>query len=186
MSRCLVVSGPPCAGKSTLAALLAARFDWPLLSKDVYKEQIFRRLGASDRDWSRRVSLLAWDLLLSQAEGILARGHDCVLEGNFRAAQAEVLARLAAVPGTHFFEVECRAAKHVLLERYRRRAVDGTRHPGHVDLEALPEIEREFDAAPGPLLAAHGTVLVWDTTRGFDSAPLVQALEALLARGAAQ
>ena len=184
MSRCLVLSGPPCAGKSTLAALLAARFGWPLLSKDVYKEQIFRRLGASDRDWSRRVSLLAWDLLLSQAEAMLACGLDCVLEGNFRVTQAEVLARLAAVPGTHFFEVECRAAKHVLLARYRQRAVDATRHPGHVDLEALPEIEREFDAAPGPVLAAHATVLVWDTTRDFDSAPLVQALETLLAPGA--
>ena len=64
------------------------------------------------------MSLLAWDLLLSEAEGILARGQDCVLEGNFHAPQAEELARLAGLPGTRFFEVGCRAAKHVLLERY--------------------------------------------------------------------
>lgn len=182
MSRCIVVSGPPCAGKSTLATALAARFRWPLFCKDLYKERVFRHLGGRDREWSRRVSLLAWDLLLCEAASTLAHGHDCVLEGNFRAPQAAVVTALAAVPGAHFAEVHCVAAPAVLIERYRRRALDGTRHPGHVDLEAAAELERELEAPDAPVLP-RASVLVWDTTAGFESAAVLDQLESVFAAG---
>jgi predicted kinase len=178
MSRCIVVSGPPCAGKSTLAAALAAHYGWPLLAKDDYKERVFRHLGGRDRDWSRRVSLLAWELLIGAAAMLTRHGIDCVLEGNFRAAQAEALRALA--PGPRFIEVRCIASPETLRARYLARAADGTRHPGHVDLAALPEIEREFDAGAVAGLGLGGPVIDWDTTRGLDGAGLARRLDQLL------
>ncbi|HXQ63810.1 MAG TPA: ATP-binding protein [Steroidobacteraceae bacterium] len=177
MSRCIVVSGPPGAGKSRLAAALAAHFGWPLLAKDDYKERVFRHLGGRDRGWSRRVSLLAWDLLMREAATLTRLGVDCVLDGNFRAPQAEALRALAPAP--RFIEVHCMASPEMLRARYLARAVDGTRHPGHVDYEALPEIEREFTASATSLGLA-GPVVEWDTTRDFDAAALAQRLDPLL------
>jgi len=178
MSRCIVVSGLPCSGKSTLAGALATHYGWPLLAKDDYKERVFRHLGWRDRDWSRRVSLLAWDLLFRDAATLTRHGLDCVLEGNFRAAQGEALRAL--VPSPLFIEVRCMASPQTLRERYRARAVDGSRHPGHVDLEALPEIEREFEASPVANLGLGGPVVDWDTTGGVDGSGLVRRLDELL------
>jgi predicted kinase len=180
MVACIVISGPPCAGKSTLATTVAARRGWPLLAKDDYKLKVFERLGVGDREWSRRVSALAWDLLLAEARRLLAAGVDCVLEGNFREPQRQALAALL-LPPPRFVEIRCGARAEVLLSRFRARAADGRRHPGHVDLEALPELERELRAAalPGPALG--GPVLAWDTSAGFASDALLAALDAALA-----
>jgi predicted kinase len=179
MSVCVVVCGPPCAGKSTLAARLAARSGWPLLAKDAYKERVFEHLGARDRDWSRRVSALAWELLLAEAGTLLAAGVGCLLEGNFREPQRRSLGALRPPPS--FVEVRCSARPDVLLARYRARAVSGRRHPGHVDLQALPEIEAELHAAPGACTALGGPVLHWDTSEGFAADALLTALDAALA-----
>jgi len=178
VSRVIVVSGPPCAGKSTLARTLEHEFGWPRLAKDDYKERVFDALGARDRDWSRRVSALAWQLLFSEAERLVAHGVDCLIEGNLRAAQVPALRQLAA-RGATVVELAVSARPEVLLSRYRARAGDGSRHPGHVDLEALPDIERELSAAP-PMLADPAARLAWDTSDGIESAGLAARLRALL------
>ena len=181
MAQCIVVSGPPCAGKSTLAAQLAAQLRWPLLAKDAYKELVFRHLGWRDRDWSRRVSGLAWELLLAEAGALLAHGVDCILEGNWRAPQARALAELAASAGHQLVELQCFASPQVLLARYRARAAAGTRHPGHVDLEALADLTQELAATPCAVLAGAARVVGCDTTDGIDAAALQREVDRLLA-----
>jgi predicted kinase len=181
MVACIVISGPPCAGKSTLAATVAARRGWPLLAKDDYKVSVFERLGVGDREWSRRVSALAWDLLLAEARRLLAAEIDCVLEGNFREPQRQALAMLPLPAPPRFVEIRCGARPDVLLSRYRARADAGSRHPGHVDLEALPDVEREIGAGTAAGVPLGGAPLVWDTSAGFASGALLAALDAVLA-----
>ena len=159
---------------------LAAHRRWPLLAKDAYKEIVFRHLGWRDRDWSRQVSGLAWELLLAEARALLAHGVDCILEGNWRAPQARALAELTAIAGTQVDEVHCFAATAVLLARYRARALAGTRHRGHVDLEALADVERDLVAAPCAALADRTRVLSCDTTEGVDASQLLDRVDRLL------
>ncbi len=180
MAACIVISGPPCAGKSTLAVAIAGRRGWPLLAKDDYKERVFGHLGAKDRDWSRRVSALAWELLLAEAGRLLAAGVDCVLEGNWRAPQRRALIALVPRPVDCFVEIRCGARAPILRQRYEARARAGRRHPGHVDLEALPGLEAEF-AGLDPGLPLGGALLAWDTSAGFDASSLLGALDAALA-----
>jgi predicted kinase len=180
MAHCIVVSGPPCAGKSTVAMRLAAHRRWPLLAKDAYKEVVFRHLGWRDRDWSRQVSGLAWKLLLAEARALLTHGIDCILEGNWRAPQARALAELTAIAGTEFVEVHCFAAAAVLLARYRARSLAGTRHPGHVDLEALADVEQDLLAMPCAVLADATRVLSCDTSEGIDATELLDRVDRLL------
>lgn len=173
VSCVVVVTGPPCTGKSTLAHAYAARRRWPLLAKDAYKEQVFERLGWSDAEWSARVSVLAWDLAFQAAAALATARAPFVLEGNLREEHAARLRALAPAP--RFVLVQCRAPGAVLSARFRARATSGLRHPGHVDLAALPRIEAELAAGEGPVLALDGPVVVYDTGGGFD-------LDAALAR----
>jgi hypothetical protein len=118
-------------------------------------------------------------LLLAEARTLLAAGVACVLEGNLREPQRHALG--AFVPAPSFVEIRCIARPDVLLARYRARAASGCRHPGHVDLQALPEIEAELNAAPDACTALGGPVLHWDSSEGFAADTLLAALDAALA-----
>lgn len=189
MPVCVVIHGPPCAGKSTLARMLAARRGWPVLAKDDYKELVFDRLGVRDDAWSRQVSALAWDLLLREAERLLAGGVDAILEGNFRPDHGMTLRRIAervqgrvagGERGVRFVEIRCRAAGAVLVDRFGARAAAGTRHPGHDDAAALARLRDDLAAGAVADLALGAATLDYDTTAGFEPGVLLDALDALL------
>jgi predicted kinase len=186
MPDCIVIGGPPCAGKSTLSRTVGAQRGWPVLAKDDYKELVFDRLGVRDDGWSRQVSVLAWDLLFREAELLLAAGAPCVLEGNFRAEHGPWLRRTAGRVASRgspvrFVEIRCRAPGDVLLARFRQRVAAGERHPGHADAAALARIAPALAAADVVALDLGGAVLDYDGASGFAPAPVLDALDALLA-----
>lgn len=51
----IIVLGPPCAGKTTLARRIAQEFQLPLIAKDDIKESLFDSLGWRDREWSKKL-----------------------------------------------------------------------------------------------------------------------------------
>lgn len=152
----LIVTGLPCAGKSTLAAALGAALRLPVIAKDPLKEALFERLGVGDRERSRTLSRAAHDLLLVVAEALLAAGSGAILEANFEPerdgpAMKALVARRPCAP--RVVRVEAPAA--VILERARARATERSRHPGHLDAELLGELETRLAAPPAstrPLL----------------------------------
>lgn len=145
----LVVSGPPCSGKSTLARRLRARLGWPLLEKDAFKEALFDTLGTGDADWSRRLSEAAFARQFAAADAILSQGGSLLVVGNFRAEHHPALAGLAARHHAALTQVACCASPATLATRQAARAAAGRRHPGHADSPALPG-EAEL-ARYGPL-----------------------------------
>ena len=125
----VVVTGPPAAGKTSVARELAARLRLPLIAKDTIKEALFDGLGTGDLAWSRRLGEATYLAMLGLAEESVGAGASLVLEANFiRGGET----RLAALPA-RFVQVHCSAPLEVLLERYGSRE----RHPGHVDAERI-------------------------------------------------
>jgi predicted kinase len=174
--RLVLVTGPPGAGKSTLAGPLAAALRLPLLSKDMIKERLYDSLGpvGSDDadDWSRRLSAAAVDVLLTVAGRLPA----VVLEANLRPRSAVQRERLAALDAV-LVEVHCRCPPEVAAGRFAARA--GERHPAH-PLAALPDrLLAEFD---GPVRL--GTVIEVDTSAPVDVDAVAEAVRAALVSGA--
>jgi predicted kinase len=155
----VLVTGPPAAGKTTLARPLAAALGLPLVGKDLIKEALFDALGAGDRGWSRRLGVASYEVLYAVAAALPAG----VLDANFGPEAAPRLLALDA----HLIEVCCRCPADEVERRFTARAPH--RHPGHVDHQLALEIKAMLARGAGPLRLG-GPVLEVDTTRPVDVA----------------
>ena len=147
MSRPLVVliSGPPGAGKTSIAQRLASALGLPLIAKADIKESLGDSLGWSDLAWSRKLGEATWELLFLLYERLLAGGASFAAESNF--SWEPNRARFLELGQRHPFrvvEVYCTASWSTLAERFRGRQVRGERHPIHHGSEfeavATPEL----------------------------------------------
>lgn len=179
----LIVSGPPGAGKTSIARRLATDLQLPLFAKDDLKELLFDTLGWSDREWSRRLGIASIRLLYRLAEIELAAGRSLVLESNFRPTYDD--APFQAIQRRYPFrpiQLHCTAETQTLVRRVISRAASPDRHPGHVEQTWLDEFAVALRAAGFGTLALDGPIHTFDTTdfAAIDYPALLTALRASL------
>jgi predicted kinase len=170
----VVVTGPPAAGKTTIARELAARLRLPLIAKDTIKEALFDALGTGDLAWSRRLGEGTYLAMLRLAEESVAAGASLVLEANF-VRRSEFADGLVALPAG-FVQVHCSAPLEVLLERYGSR----TRHPGHIDHERGQALREAVESGRHEPLDLPGETIRIDTAGPVDFAALADRVAALV------
>jgi predicted kinase len=161
----VIVSGPPCTGKTTLGKYVAAELGLPFINKDGIKERLFDTLGWSDRQWSRKLGVASYALLYYFIEAQVAVGRSFVVESNFDPVSAT--AQFLELKSRHDFEpvqVMCRTQGEELFARFRERAESGQRHPGHVDRQSYEEIRPVLLEGRLEPLGIGGTVIEVDTT----------------------
>ena len=160
----MIVSGPPAAGKSTIAVPLAADLGFALIAKDRIKETLHDALGVEvSLPWSRRLGAAAMELLWMLA----ADAPAAVLEANFWPGNERNEARLRSL-GTVPLEVHCACPVEECTRRYAARTPG--RHPVHLDGHESRLSAEGFLRCARPL--GLGPVITVDTTRPVDVAAL--------------
>jgi predicted kinase len=158
VSRIAYVSGRLGAGKSSLAAPLAAELGYSLVTKDLIKETLHDALhvpgdGEIDRAWSQRLGAASFDLLWTLA----AHAGDMVIEANFHPHSKYEMDKLRGL-GDRVVEVHCACPAEVAVARYNARI----RHEVHWLTTATLATMDKYDrpVGIGPLITVDTTVPV--------------------------
>ena len=168
----VVVSGPPGAGKTTLAVALAAELGFALFAKDQVKEILHDTLGdEADLAWSRRIGAAAMEMLWALA----ACAPAAVLEANFWADDPRHRAHAQAL-GVVPVEVHCVCPLAECVRRYAERAP--SRHVVHVEEDPKLTAAAGYERSARPVGLGH--VIEVDTTGPVDIAALARQVRSLL------
>lgn len=160
----LLVTGPPSAGKTTLALPLAARLGLPLIAKDTIKEAMGGVLGASTIAESRRLGSASIVAMYALAAAQLDVGVGAVIESPLLRGVSEHEVR-PLVARSRAAIVHCQADPAILRARYDARAAAGGRHPVHNDTARVAAEDRYIARGEDPLDLDIPRLLV-DTTAG--------------------
>jgi predicted kinase len=170
VSRIAYVSGRLGAGKSSLAAPLAAELGYSLVTKDLVKETLHDALyvpgdGEIDEAWSRRLGGASFELLFALA----ARAGDMVIEANFHPHSEYELDKLRGL-GDRIVEVHCACPAEVAVARYNARP----RHEVHTVKQVTLAWMERYDRPVGI-----GPLITVDTTGPVDVASVAAEVRRL-------
>lgn len=152
----MLVSGPPGAGKSTLAHQLAERLTLPLIGIDTLKASIARELDASEHGRGGAAGQRAFALANSLTRQCLESGASVILEKAWQRGRSEqdLLPLLELARGV---QIHVSATQEVAVARGLARPA----RPGLVD---MAEVQRQLDSG----------ALDWDSFGPLDlDVPLV-------------
>lgn len=167
----VIVCGLPATGKSSLAVELRERLGWPLFAKDQFKELLYDAADQGDEAYTREASTIVGKqsiaLLLMVARELLEGGLSSIVEANFLPdlAPHDLNPLLAIANGR---QVHCSISSVLVLERYRKRAKSGERHPVHVDEGAEAELIDRIRTGGGKPLPIDAPLLEVDSTHGWN------------------
>lgn len=172
----VVVSGPPGSGKSTLSRPLAGELGLPLIDRDDFKDTAFDVLGWSDREWSRRVGAMSWELVFLVVDRLLSAGMSLVADSNFSPRETPRLCEIRDRHDVRMIEVHCSAPLDTLADRFVRRWETGGRHPGHAPWDREGFLDEIGRRDLGPTGVADHT-LELDTTGPVDVCEVTRSIK---------
>lgn len=136
---CILVTGIPAAGKSTMAEYLAEQLCLPVISKDSIKELLYDTVGFNSREEKVRLGVASMNIMYYMAEKLMQREQAFILENNFEHVSKEGLLAILDRYSYKAITVTLTGTYKAIYERFLERNSSPNRHRGHVVNDCYPE-----------------------------------------------
>lgn len=136
---CILITGIPASGKSTIADIISKRLSLPVLSKDGFKEVLFDSIGFESRAEKVKLGTAAMEIMYHTAAQLMKAQIPFILENNFEYASREGLDRLLSQTGCPALTVTLTGDYETIYRRFLQRNASPVRHRGHIVNDCYPE-----------------------------------------------
>ncbi|MGF0032922.1 AAA family ATPase [Bariatricus sp. SGI.154] len=136
---CILITGIPASGKSTMAEFLANHLNLPVISKDNIKELMYDVIGFRSREEKVRLGIASMDIMYYMAEQLMKRQQPFILENNFENISREGLLAILEKYSYTAITVTLTGDYKKIYQRFLERNDSPDRHRGHVVNQCYPE-----------------------------------------------
>lgn len=145
---CIVVTGIPAAGKTTMAAFLAEHFGLPVISKDKIKELLYDDIGFCSREEKVKLGIASMNIMYYMAAQLMKNKQPFILENNFEKISKKPLMEILEKYSYTAITVTLTGNYSKIYERFVQRNNSPDRHRGHVVNDCYPEKTPDKAVAP--------------------------------------
>ena len=162
---CILVTGIPASGKSTMARFLAEACGLPVISKDRIKECMYDTIGFRSREEKVKLGIASMQIMYDLAEELMRSARPFILENNFENVSKEGLLTILEKYEYKAITVTLTGDYKIIYQRFLERNRDPGRHPGHVVNDCYPG-SKEINS---PVQISYERFVEGITQRGMDS-----------------
>lgn len=133
----ILIQGKPATGKTTIAKVLAEKLEYPYVSKDEIKENLYDNMTDKKSfrvEDSKALGIKSFDILYTLLESLIASGTHVVLDAAWNSdfANKRLNDLATKYPGVRFVQVFCETEETLRMKRFTDRA-NTSRHEAHLD-----------------------------------------------------
>lgn len=161
----IIISGPPSAGKSTLAKKLSERYRFPIVSCDSIKELLFDAFHCNNLALYKMSRAASYNLMYSIIELFLQCKQPFIIDSVL--SSREIKKKLSRIHQNYNFKclhINLAASGKILWERYQKRSASGLRHPGYLDNLRKKQLEKRILKGYSRPPNIKGKIIEIDTT----------------------
>lgn len=136
---CILVTGIPAAGKSTMAEALSERLKIPVISKDTIKELLFDNVGFQSRAEKVKLGIASMEIMYYAAGQLMKAGQPFILENNFEYSSEQGMKNLLEKYQYSALTITLTGDYKVIYQRFLARDLSPDWHRGHVVNNCFPE-----------------------------------------------
>lgn len=136
---CILVTGMPAAGKSTMAEVMSERLKLPVISKDTIKELLFDNVGFQSRVEKVKLGIASMEIMYYIAGQLMKAGQPFILENNFENSAEQGMKSLLEKYRYSALTITLSGDYKVIYQRFLERENSPDRHRGHIVNDCYPE-----------------------------------------------
>ena len=166
---CILVTGIPAAGKSTMAKNIAERLKLPVISKDAVKELLFDNVGFQSREEKVNLGIASMEIMYYVAGQLMKAGQSFILENNFEYSSEHGIKNLLEKYQYSVLTITLTGDYKVIYQRFLERENSPDRHRGHVVNDCYPEKKEGNPKKRKATSISYENYVYGINKRGFDA-----------------
>lgn len=166
---CILVTGIPATGKSTMAEVMSKKLKLPVISKDTIKELLFDNVGFQSRAEKVKLGIASMEIMYYVAGQLMKAGQPFILENNFEYSSEHGIKNLLEKYQYSALTITLTGDYKVIYKRFLERENSPDRHRGHIVNDCYPERKEDNQETLKSKTITYENFVRGIEKRGFDA-----------------